>query len=165
MEKIITFSSPFNDYMISGGFPYCTLLGDDKIKVNQYLESVYNTIIIKDIIERQSRLDKNNRNTDIPLLKSVAKYLFDVIGNPTSIKKITNYLNSNNRRVSDHTISKYVSALCKAFIFYPVERYDLKGKEILKTNKKYYAVDIGLRSLLIAKNPLDIGFILEILFF
>lgn len=84
-----------------------------------------------------------------------------MVGNPISIKGITDNLNCNYRKISDHTVNAYVSALTQAFIFYPVERFDVKGKQLLKTNKKYYIVDTGLRSYLLAKNSLDLGFTLE----
>ena len=98
---------------------------------------------------------------DVSLLKSISVYLADVIGNPISKKKIADYLNSNGKKVSDHTVSDYIDALTQAFVFYPVERFDIQGKELLKTNKKYYIVDTGIRSYLLAKNSLDLGFVLE----
>lgn len=151
----------FADYMNHGGFPYCVQIHDDTTKVEQYLEGIYNTIIVKDVEERQNRKGQDKKPMDVALLKSISKYLADVVGNPVTMKGITDYLNSNNRKVSDHTVSDYVTALCEAFIFYPVERYNMQGKEILKTNKKFYIVDTGLRNSLIAKQSLDLGFVLE----
>lgn len=149
----------FVNYLKFGGFPYVTQLGDTEDKVNQYVEGIYNTIIVKDVEDRQNFDGK--KNIDIALLKSITKYLSDVVGNPVSIKGITDYLNSNNRKVSDHTVSDYVNALTEAFVFYPVERFDIQGKELLKTNKKFYIVDTGLRNYLLAKRNLDLGFALE----
>ncbi len=151
----------FGDFMRNGGFPYSAVLGNDKEKINNYLEGIYNTIIVKDVEDRQNRKKEEKKSIDVALLKAISKYLADTIGNPVSIKSITDYLNSNNRRVSDHTISDYVTALQEAFIFYSADRYDIQGKELLKTNKKFYIVDMGLRNYLLAKQNLDLGFTLE----
>lgn len=149
----------FANYLKFGGFPYVAQLGDTEDKVNHYIEGIYNTIILKDVEDRQNFDGK--KNIDVALLKSITKYLADVVGNPISIKGIADYLSSNNRKVSDHTVSDYVNALTEAFIFYPVERFDVQGKELLKTNKKFYIVDTGLRNYLLAKRNLDLGFALE----
>lgn len=151
----------FTKFLKFGGFPYSTVVGNTDDKAMQYLEGIYNTIIVKDIEDRQNRESGYTKTIDVALLKSISTYLADVIGNPVSIKGITDYLNSNYRKVSDHTVSDYVSALTEAFIFYPAERFDIQGKELLKTNKKYYIVDVGLRNYLLAKNSLDLGFALE----
>lgn len=150
----------FLNFLKYGGFPYSVFVGSEEDKIMHYIEGIYNTIIIKDVEDRQNR-DSGIKTIDLALLKSISIYLTDVIGNPISMKGITDYLNSNNRKVSDHTVSDYVDALTEAFIFYPAERYDIQGKALLKTNKKYYLVDTGLRSYLLAKNSLDIGFVLE----
>lgn len=151
----------FLNYLRFGGFPYSATIGTSKDKTMSYLEGIYNTIIVKDIEDRQNNDRTSTKVFDVALLKSISTYLADVVGNPISIKGITDYLNSNNRKVSDHTVSDYVNALTEAFIFYPAERFDIQGKELLKTNKKYYIVDTGLRSYLLAKSGLDLGFVLE----
>lgn len=149
----------FLKFLKFGGFPYSALLGDTEDKIIHYIEGIYNTIIIKDIEDRQN--NENVKSVDVALLKSITKYLADVVGNPISMKGITDYLNSNNRKVSDHTVSDYVNALTEAFVFYPVDRFDIQGKELLKTNKKFYIVDTGLRNYLLSKSNLDLGFALE----
>lgn len=149
----------FLNYMKNGGFPYVSELKNPEDKIDQYLEGIYNTIIIKDVADRRGV--NENKSVDVVLLKTITKYLADVIGNPVSIKSIANYLSSNNRKVSDHTVSDYVNALTEAFVFYPVERFDIQGKELLKTNKKFYIVDMGLRNCLLAKRSFDLGFVLE----
>lgn len=153
----------FAKYLRFGGFPYVAGIGDTEDKINHYIEGIYNTIVVKDIEDRQNLGKKEN--VYVALLKSITKYLADVVGNPVSINGITNYLNSNNRKVSDHTVSDYVTALTDAFVFYPAERFDIQGKELLKTNKKFYIVDTGLRNYLIAKRNLDLGFTLENIIF
>ncbi len=150
----------FDRYVKFGSFPYSLVLNSSEEKVMQYLEGIYNTIIVKDIEERQNR--KNGKKIiDVALLKTISKYLADIIGNPVSIKGISDYLTSNGRKVSDHTVGDYVEALTEAFIFYEVDRFDVGGKALLKTNKKYYIVDTGLRNYLLAKNRLDLGFVIE----
>ncbi len=150
----------FDRYVKFGSFPYSLVLNSSEEKTMQYLEGIYNTIIVKDIEERQNR--KNGKKIiDVALLKTISKYLADIIGNPVSIKGISDYFTSNGRKVSDHTVGDYVEALTESFIFYEVDRFDVGGKALLKTNKKYYIVDTGLRNYLLAKNRLDLGFVIE----
>lgn len=153
----------FLNYLKFGGFPYSATMGTDEDKINHYLEGIYNTVLVKDIEDRINGDGK--KTTDVALLKTISSYLTDVIGNPVSINKITNYINSNNRKISDHTVSDYVNALTEAFVFYPAERYDIQGKELLKTNKKYYIVDLGIRNYLLSKRTFDLGFQLENIIF
>lgn len=150
----------FQSFLKFGGFPYSAIINNDEDKIHRYIEGIYNTIIVKDIEDRQN-LGVNTKTIDVALLRSISQYLADVIGNRVSIKGIADYLNSNSRKVSDHTVSDYVEALTEAFVFYPAERFDIQGKELLKTNKKYYIVDTGLRNYLIAKNSMDLGSVLE----
>ncbi len=150
----------FDRYLKFGSFPYSLVLNSSEEKVMQSLEGIYNTIIVKDIEERQNR--KNCKKIiDVALLKTISKYLADIIGNPVSIKGISDYFTSNGRKVSDHTVGDYVEALTESFIFYEVERFDVGGKALLKTNKKYYIVDTGLRNYLLPKNRLDLGYVIE----
>lgn len=153
----------FAQYLRFGGLPYVTNIQNIDM-INDYIEGIYNTVIIKDIEERQNRKEKDNnkRNVnDISLLKTITKYLASVVGNPVSIKGITDYLISNNRKVSPNTVSSYVEALIESYIFYQVEPFDLVGKEILKANKKYYIVDLGIRNYLLPRKSYDLGFTLE----
>lgn len=153
----------FAQYLRFGGLPYVTNIQNINM-INDYIEGIYNTVIIKDIEERQNRKEKDNnkRNVnDISLLKTITKYLASVVGNPVSIKGITDYLISNNRKVSPNTVSSYVEALIESYIFYQVEPFDLVGKEILKANKKYYIVDLGIRNYLLPRKSYDLGFTLE----
>lgn len=150
----------FNKFLKFGGFPYSVILNSSEDKIYQYLEGIYNTIIIKDIEYRQNR-EGGVKQVDVALLRLISKYLSDVIGKPVSIKGITDYIKSNVRSVSDHTVNDYVGALIESFMFYPVDRFDIQGKELLKTNKKYYIVDTGFRNYLLSKTNLDLGFVLE----
>ena len=156
--------SAFAEFMKIGGLPYVAKMDRRSEKTNIYLEGIYNTVIVKDIEERQRRResDPNKRKiNDITLLKSIAKYLASVIGSPVSIKSITDYLTSNGRKVSANTVDDYVEALTEAFIFYDVERFDIVGKELLKANRKFYMVDLGLRNYILPRRVYDLGFSLE----
>lgn len=152
------------DYMRDGGLPYIAVMERTQEKIEAYLEGIYNTVIVKDIEDRQARKENNpdkRKITDIFLLKTIAKYLASVAGNPISIRSITDYLTSNGRKVSPNTVSDYVEALTESFIFYPVERFDIVGKQLLKANRKLYIVDLGLRNHILPRMHYDLGFSLE----
>ena len=119
---------------------------------------------MKDIEDRQVRRESEpskRKITDIALLKSIAKYLASVVGSPVSIRSITDYLISSGRKVSPNTVDDYVDALTESFIFYPAERFDIVGKQLLKVNKKFYIVDLGLRNHILPRRNYDFGFTLE----
>lgn len=159
----------FSEYMKIGGLPYIAAMDRQSEKVHTYLEGIYNTVIVKDIEERQTRKEKDTTKrkiSDIALLKSIAKYLASVVGSPVSVRSVTDYLTSNGRRVSPNTVNDYIGALCESFIFYEVERFDIAGKELLRSNKKLYMVDLGLRNYILPKKKYDLGFSIEnIVFF
>ncbi len=159
----------FAEYMKSGGLPYIATMNRTDEKTETYLEGIYNTVIVRDIEDRQNRREQDPEKrqiTDIPLLKTIARYLASVIGSPVSIKSITDYLVSSGRKISPNTVSSYVEALTQSFVFYPAERFDLVGKQLLKANKKLYMVDLGLRSHILPRRQYDLGFSIEnIVFF
>ena len=156
-------------YLRFGGFPYLTQMENTADKVDTYLEGIYNTVVVKDIEDRQLRKnpDPNKRKiTDITLLKTIARYLASVVGSPVSVKSVSDYLVSSGRKVSPNTVDDYMEALQESFIFYPVERFDINGKQLLKVNRKWYIVDLGLRNHILPKKRYDLGFSLEnIVFF
>ena len=154
----------FSEYMKNGGLPYVTALGNDSDKIDVYLEGIYNTIIVKDVEERQRRkeIDANKRKiTDIALLKNISKFLAGSVGSPISVKSIADYVTSGGRKISQNTVDDYVEALVEPYIFYPAERFDVLGKQLLKKNQKMYIVDLGLRRHLLARSRYDLGFSLE----
>ena len=154
----------FNEYLKVGGFPYIATIDKTNEKITMYLEGIYNTIILKDIEERQKRRESDptkRKVTDIALLKNIAKFLAHSIGNPISIKSISDYINSSGRKVSQNTIVDYLEVMTDSFIFYPVDRFDIQGKQLMKTSPKYYIVDLGIRNYLITKKEYDLGFCLE----
>lgn len=154
----------FSEYMRYGGMPYVASMSKTEEKVNTYIEGIYNTVVVKDIEDRQKRRetdpDKRKIN-DIALLKTIAKYLSSVVGSPVSVKSVTDFLTSNGRRVSPNTVDDYMDALAESYIFYPAERFDIVGKEILKSNKKWYIVDLGIRNHILPRKNYDLGFSIE----
>ena len=153
-----------SEYMRDGGLPYVAVMDRTPEKVETYLEGIYNTVIVKDIEDRQARKESDSdkrKINDILLLKTIAKYLASIVGNPVSIRSITDYFISNGRKISPNTVSDYVEALTESFIFYPAERFDIIGKQLLKANRKMYIVDLGLRNHILPRRQYDLGFSLE----
>lgn len=157
------------EYMRYGGFPYLSGMERTPEKVDIYLEGIYNTVVVRDIEDRQLRknTDPNKRKiSDITLLKTIARYLASVIGSPVSVRNVSDHLVSSGRKISPNTVDDYMEALQEAFIFYPVERFDINGKQLLKVNRKWYIADLGLRNHILPKRQYDLGFSLEnIVFF
>ncbi len=148
----------YNEYSMYGGFPYLINLEGSKEKI-EYLDSIYNTVIIKDVINRK-------KVNDVMILESICRFLFDNIGSNVSTKKISDTLASNGRKNSVHTIEEYLNSLMESYIIYKVNRYDIKGKQLLKTQEKYYLSDLGLRTYLLGRNHnRDLGHILENIIF
>lgn len=158
----------FAEYMSDGAFPYIATMDRTKEKIDMYLEGIYNTVIVKDVEERQRRKEKdpNKRKvTDISLLKNISKFLANSVGSPVSVKGIADYITSSGRKVSQNTVDDYIEALVQAYIFYRAERYDVEGKQLLKQNGKLYIVDLGLRRYLLPKRNYDLGYSLENIIF
>lgn len=154
----------FAEYMKTGGMPYVARMDRTTEKIDMYLEGIYNTVIIKDIEDRQARKESDptkRKVTDVVLLKTIARYLASTVGSPISVKGVTDYLISNGRKVSANTVDDYMDALSESFIFYPVERFDIVGKQLLKSNKKWYMVDLGLRNHILPRKQYDLGFSVE----
>jgi predicted AAA+ superfamily ATPase len=144
----------FNRYLEFGGFPGVTELRDHPTSMGQLINGIFNTIIMKDVIQRGAVRDP-------ALLESTVRFLSGNIGNTVSTKKISDYLTSAGRKTSSETIDNYLRLLESAFIFYRARRYDLQGKLHLKTQEKFYIVDIGIRNNLIGFRNTDYGFALE----
>ncbi|MBP5563304.1 MAG: ATP-binding protein [Bacteroidales bacterium] len=130
-------------YINYGGLPGLRPMGlDDPEVVRQYLQGVYNTILVKDIVRR-----KKVRN--VPFLENLIKYVGDNIGKPLSATNIQNYMTSNKNQVSKNLILKYLKATTEAFLVHNVTRYNLHGKKLLESNDKYYFGDVGLRNFVV----------------
>ena len=147
----------YDIYIQNGGFPYLLNLANDDELIRNYLEGVYNTVLLKDVISRNNIKDKM-------ILDSVIKFVFDNIGQLVSTNKISNTLISNNRKCSVNTVEGYLNSLIDSYIIYKISRYDIKGKEYLKTGDKYYVCDMGLRKYLLGSVK-DYGSILENIIF
>lgn len=144
----------YNEYIVYGGLPYLINLDNSTEKLD-YLDSIYNTVILKDVISRK-------KINDALVLESICRFLFDNIGSNVSTKKISDTLSSNGRKNSVHTIEEYLNGLLESYILYKVNRFDIKGKQLLKTQEKYYLSDLGLRTYLLGRNhSKDLGHILE----
>lgn len=144
----------YTEYLQNSSFPYTLELKGQPDEIRDYLEGLYNTIVVKDIVQRK-------KITDTMMLKSVLKFVFDNIGNPLSSKKIADTMTSNGRKIDAKTVEKYLEALTESYVIYQAKRYNIKGKQYLKTLEKYYVVDIGLRYMLIGSSQADAGHILE----
>ncbi|MDL2295453.1 ATP-binding protein [Lachnospiraceae bacterium OttesenSCG-928-E19] len=144
----------YTEYIQSSSFPYALELKGKPDEIRDYLEGIYNTIVVKDIVARK-------RITDTMMLKSVLRFVFDNIGNPLSSKKISDTMTSAGRKIDYKTVENYLEGLSESYIVYQARRYNIKGKQYLKTLEKYYVVDIGLRYMLLGSRQMDAGHILE----
>jgi len=147
-------SEYFNSYLEFGGLPAITDIKDRPETIKPFLSGIYNTVIMKDVVQR-------NAVRDAALLENVMRFVASNIGSPVSTKKISDYLTSAGRKTSSDTIDNYLKMLESAFIIYKANRYDLKGKLHLKTLEKYYIVDTGIRNELLGFRNVDYGHILE----
>ena len=135
----------FGEYLEFGSMPYVLEFEGKKKETDIYLDSLYNTVILKDVMTR-------NTITDPMMLESVTRFIFDNVGNLVSPKKIADSMTSAGRKIDTKTVEKYLAALTRSFIVYRLGRYDIKGKQYLKTLDKYYAVDMGIRRALLGKS-------------
>lgn len=158
----------FDSYMRFGGMPGIADVDLDQEKAFVLLDGIYSTVIMRDILERENRRGQK-KITDPVLLKKIVMFLADNIGSNISVSSIGNTLINeglleNNRRngvPSAHTVQAYVEALLEAYFFYDIKRFDIKGKEFLRTLGKYYIVDIGLRNYLLGFRDRDSGHAIE----
>lgn len=143
----------YRNYIQNGSFPYILQL-NRKRDIHAYLEGIYTSIILKDVVARY-------RISDAGILDKIVRFMFDNIGNLCSATKIANTMTSAGRKVSAHTVDHYLTALVDSFILYRANRYDVKGKQYLMTGQKYYLCDMGLRYYLLGSRNMDMGHILE----
>ena len=146
-------SQAYMEYVSKSSFPY-TLDLDSSSEISDYLNGVYNTIVVKDIMARK-------KLPDVMMLESVIRFVADNIGNILSTKRIADIMTADGRKIDQKTVERYLSALCETFFVYEAKRFNIKGKQLLKTLGKYYLVDIGLRRMLLGSRSFDAGRILE----
>jgi predicted AAA+ superfamily ATPase len=143
----------FNEYLKFGGFPSVVNLTDESLK-QEVLKGIYNSVILKDVSLR-SKID------DVNMLLRISIFLMDNIGNPVSTNRVTDYIKSQGDTTSFERVNNYINLLEEAFIFYKAERYDIRGKERLKTLGKYYVVDSGIRNAMLQRTSTNRGSQLE----
>ena len=154
-NKILkTLMQYYNEYIVNSSFPYTLQLNNNLKNIYEYLSGIYNSVLLKDIVARL-------KIADVMRLESVVKYIFDNIGNLTSISKIANTLTSVGRKTDTKTVEKYVKGLVDGLLIYEVNRYNIKDKEFLSTLSKYYVSDLGLRQMILGNRNIDMGHILE----
>lgn len=141
------------NYINRSSFPYALKL-EEESEIDDYLDALYNTIIVKDIGLRK-------KNADTTMLRTVARFMFNNIGNCLSIKKIADTLTSDGRSISVHTVESYLESLVESYVFNKVSRFDIKGKQYLQSGEKYYATDVTMRYALLGRRNIDVGHILE----
>ena len=144
----------YREYIRGSSFPYSLELKDNPSALHDYLEGVYHTIVVKDIAARK-------KISDTMMLESVTRFLFDSIGRQLSTKKIADTMTSSGRKIDVKTVERYLEGLMESFIIYQAKRYNIRGKQYLKTLEKYYVVDIGMRYMLLGTSGTDVGHILE----
>lgn len=154
MDDSQPLSQLYRSYIETTSFPYGLELQGQPKELRDYLEGIYNTVVVKDLVSRK-------KIPDVMMLESVARFLFDAIGSPLSTKKIADTMTSSGRKIDVKTVEKYVDALMESFIVYQAKRYNIKGKQHLKTLEKYYVVDMGLRFMLLGSRSTDVGHMLE----
>lgn len=159
-------SELFQAFLRFGGMPSLADIGLDQEKADTLLDSIYTTVLVRDIMQRDLRKGEK-KITDLALLEKIARFLADNIGNVTSLTSVSNTL-SNSKSIKNtklspgvHTVQDYVTALQQSYFFYKAKRFDIKGKDYLKTLEKYYIVDPGLRNYLLGYGKGDRGRLLE----
>lgn len=144
----------YADYVTNSSFPYTVELRDNSAVITEYLQGIYNTIVLKDVMQRKNI-------GDAMMLESVLSFMMDNIGNTLSTKKIADTMTSSGRKIDVKTVEKYLSALQESFILYRANRYNVKGRQLLKTMEKYYLVDVALRRMMLGHQGVDVGHLLE----
>ena len=146
--------SLWNRYVKFGGFPYAQEFVRDELAADTYLEGLFNTIVVKDVVQRR-------KISDPASLERIVRFLFDNIGNVTTVKAICDALSAGGRKLAPQTVDSYIDGLCEAFVILRADRYDIRGRDLLKTGQKYYASDMGLRRHVLGGAFRDYGRVLE----
>lgn len=144
----------YTEYLSASSFPYALELKENPKLLLDYLGGIYHTIVLKDVMARKGI-------SDPMMLESIVRFAFDNIGNVLSSKRIADTMTSDGRKIDVKTVEKYLSALSECFVLYRAKRYNIRGRQFLKSMEKYYVVDMGLRRLLLGTRSFDVGHILE----
>lgn len=154
LEDNISIEDKFIEYVKFGGMPGIITIKNEADLYENVIKGIYNTVFMKDVIER-------NKLVDGSLLEKILKFLMSNIGSQISSKKIADYLTSQGTKITHNTVLNYLKMLENAYIIYKAPRYDIKGKELLKTLEKYYIVDTGIRNVTLGFRNSDFGHIIE----
>ncbi len=157
--KVILFDDLFKRYLLYGGMPALAALETTQEQHAQYLEGLYSTVLVRDVLHRER--GREQAIVDPDLLRDLSEYFADTVGRQASLNKVTAALDASGRKTTNKTVSAYVRAIEDAFMLYPCKRFDIHGRSLLKTLPKYYLVDTGLRQYLTGYRGGDIGFIFE----
>ena len=153
-EKELSDTAVFERYLRCGSFPYILRFDLGEQETREYMRDIYNTVLLKDIVARL-------KVSDVNILENVTKFMFHNIGSLVSPGKISNTLKSAGTKIDQRTVDKYLRGLTDSLLLYPVSRYNVKGRQLLTTQGKYYAVDTALRNMLVRGKESDVGHILE----
>ena len=160
-DMSITMEEKFQKYLQFGGMPILREYKFNEARSNQALEGIYSTVVLRDVLQRSNQIDQI-------MLKKIVLFLCSNIGSITSPNSIGNILsnggemnNQKGKNIAGKTVNKYIDMLHHAFVFYPVDRYDVKGKQLLKTLEKNYIIDMGFRNMLLGYRDVDRGHIIE----
>lgn len=154
LEDNLTIEDKFIEYVKFGGMPGIITFKNEENLYENAIKGIYNTVFMKDVVER-------NKLVDATLLEKILKFLMSNIGSLISSKKIADFLTSQGTKITHNTVLNYLKMLENAYIIYRVPRYDIKGKELLKTLEKYYIVDTGIRNIILGFRNSDFGHIIE----
>lgn len=154
LEDNITIEDKFIEYLKFGGMPGISTIKNEENLYENAIKGIYNTVFMKDVVER-------NKLVDATLLEKILKFLMSNIGSLISSKKIADFLTSQGTKITHNTVLNYLKMLENAYIIYKVPRYDIKGKELLKTLEKYYIIDTGIRNIILGFRNSDFGHIIE----
>jgi predicted AAA+ superfamily ATPase len=147
-------SRKYIEYLENSSFPGALEFNGNIKHILGYLQGVYDSVVLKDVVGRY-------KIQDAMMLESLIRFAFDNIGNQLSTKSISDAMNADSRKIDVKTVERYLRALLDSYILYQAKRYNIKGKQYLKTLEKYYAVDIGMRFLMLGQSGTDVGHILE----
>lgn len=153
-DTTLSLAELFNQYIVNGSFPYVLKYGYQEKEAREYMSGIYNTILLNDVVRRLKIADVN-------MLEAVARFLLFNIGNRTSPAVIANTMTSNHRKIDPKTVDRYIRGLTDSLLIYEARRYNIKGKQFLATQNKYYACDVGMRNMLVRGTDADTGHILE----
>ena len=153
-RKSLPLNEKFTQYMETGSFPYVLKYQYGPAEAREYMDGIYHTILLNDVVKRL-------KISDVNMLESVTRYLMHNIGNRTTPSTIANTMVSRQRKIDPKTVDRYLRGLTDSLLFYEARRYNIKGKELLSSISKYYVCDIAMRNMLVRGRDSDIGHILE----